>query len=124
MVTAAQVDGVRVHAAVVGPVVGQGENQLHAGGFGSLDDILENRQVNSDGAVILEPLGDTVLGARVVLRDAAGNVGAVVVVEGPGTNDLQAGINGRLHADLDVLGVVISPLKSVSVVPSISRGYG
>jgi hypothetical protein len=110
VVASAVVDGVDVHAAVVGPVVGEGEDELDAGGLGGLDDVLEDAQVNGDGAVGLEPLEDSVVGTSVVPGEAAGDVGAILVVEGPGTHDLETGADGGVGAGDDILLVVGSPL--------------
>lgn len=116
VVAAAKVDGVGIHATKVGPVVGQGKNQLDAGGLGSLNDGIEDAQVDGHGAVVLKPLSDGVISTGVVLGEAAGNVGAVVVVEGPGSHNLEAGINSSLHADLDIGVVVGTPLDGASVL--------
>lgn len=67
MVLSTEVDRVHIHASIIGPVVGQRQDEFHAGGFSSLDDDVENAQVDVDSSVRVEKLHNGLFSARVVL---------------------------------------------------------
>ena len=104
VVLAAEVDGVHVHAAIVSPVVSQGDDELHAGLGGGVDDLVEGLDVHSRLAVV--PLLEDDLGGAgtlvAVLGKALGVVRGVLVVEAPGAEDLEAGVLGGGEALLDI----------------------
>ena len=105
MVLPAEVDRVHVHAPVVGPVVGQGDEELGAHLGGSVDDLVKGRDVDVGGAVGIPPLEDHVGRAGTliaVIRQAVGHASAVLVVEAPSSKDGETGLFGCGQALFDV----------------------
>jgi len=89
VVLAAKVDGVHVHAAVVGPVVSEGDDELDAGLLGGVDDLVE--ALDRDGGLaVVPPLEDDLGGGALaaVLGETGGVVGGVLVVEAPGAENV------------------------------------
>lgn len=109
MVLAAGVDSVDVHAAIVGPVVGQGDEELDAVLGGGIDDLVKARQVNGGCPVRLEPLEDCV-GRTRALGAVGGQsrrvVGPVLVVEAPGPEDGEASLLGSGQTSIDIGSVL------------------
>ena len=108
MVLSPEINGVDVHAAVVGPVVGQRDNELGADLLRGVDNLVEGSQIDDGGAVSLEPLKHN-LGrfAGAVLGQPVGRVGAVLVIEAPRPEDGQPGIPGGCQPLFDVCLVLV-----------------
>lgn len=98
----AVVDRVDVHAAVVGPVVRQGDNKLHSRVLRGLDDLVQGGEVDLHGAVRQEPLENGLLVSLAVLGEAVGVIGGVLVMEPPGAEHGETGVERGIHARLDV----------------------
>lgn len=111
MVATAKIDSVNVHTTVISPVVGQSQNKLHVGRFSSLNNDIKLAQINLDSSISLEPLENSVLGTSVVLGQATRRECPVVVMESPGTDNLETSILGSFQAEFDILVVVGSPLR-------------
>lgn len=91
MVLPPEVDSVDIHAAIVGPVVGQGNDKLDVRLERSVDHLVKGGQVDGRSAVLVEPLKHDVVGlAGTVVGQSVLDIGAVLVVEAPGPKDCQA----------------------------------
>jgi len=111
VILAAEVDGVDVHAAVVGPVVGQGDEEFCAHLDGGVDDLVEGGDIDLGCSVGVPPLKYNVgrTGALVsVAGQASGNSSAVLFVEAPGPEDAQAGIRCGGEALFDICLVLLT----------------
>ena len=82
MVLPAEVDSVHVHTAIVGPVVGQSNNELDIRLGGAFNHLVETREINCRLA-ILPPLEHAIVLATSVLREPTGVVSDILVVETP-----------------------------------------
>ncbi len=90
MVLAAKVDRVDVHAAIIGPVVSERNEELNPSLVRGLYNLVEARKVNGARAVGVPHLEDDLgrAGALVaIVGQATRNVGAILVVEPPGAED-------------------------------------
>jgi len=108
MVLATDVGGVDVHPAIVGPIVGEGHDQLDACIGRSVDDLVEGRHIDRPLALCpsLEDDLGTTSAFSAVLRKSVRVVGDVLFVETPSTEDLQASLDSRGHAEFDI-GLVL-----------------
>lgn len=94
VVFAAQVHGVDVHAAIVGPVVGQGDDELDAFFGGGVDHFVKGRDVDG-GFAVGEPLEDDFVRTSIaILRKTTRDCGCVFVVEAPCTEDIETCLFG------------------------------
>ena len=119
MILAAQVHGVDVHAAVVGPIVDKRDDQLHSRLLCRVDHLVKWLQVDG-GCAVRPPLEDDVGGTSPfasIVRHATVGGGGVLVIETPGTKDLQARALCGRESQLNV-GLVLSPSQPrLSLVP-------
>jgi hypothetical protein len=111
VVSATVVNGVDVHATVISPVVGQGEDQLQTGVLSGSNNHLEDAEVNVDGAIRVECLNDGLLGSAAVLGEPASDGGCVLVMEGPCTDNSETSVESGESASLNIGIMVITPLS-------------
>ena len=110
MVPPSEVDSVDVHAAVVGPVVGQRNDELDVGLECCIDNLVQGGQVDGRSAVLVEPLKHDVVGlAGAIVGQSVLDVGAVLVVEAPCPKDRQSSGLGSCQPLFDV-GLVLKGL--------------
>ena len=105
MVHPAEVDRVDVHTAVVGPVVGEGDEKLGSDLGGGVDDLVKGREIDVGCSIGVPPLEHHLRGACAlvsIVGQATGNPSAVLVVEAPGPEDAQAGVLGGGETLFDI----------------------
>lgn len=108
MVLAAKVDSVDIHTTVVGPIVGQGNNQFTTHFLRSIDDLVERSQVDG-GSAVRPGLEDDIGGSCTfvaVFRETAGDVGCIFVVEAPGAKDGETCLLASGESQFDI-GLVL-----------------
>lgn len=117
MILASKVDSVHVHTTIVCPIVGEGNDELDSDLGGGVNNLVEALNIDSRLAIVpslKDDLGSRTLAA--VLRKTVRVVGGVLVVEAPGSEDLQAGIFGRRQT-LDDIGLSLLNIFSTSLRP-------
>lgn len=121
VILAAQVHRVDVHAAVVSPIVDEGDDQLDSRLLRRVDHLVKRLQVDG-GRAVRPPLEDDVGGTgpfASIVRQATVDKGGVPVIESPGAKYFQARPLCRREAQLDV-GLVLSTRSATVVARSIS----
>lgn len=95
-----QVDGVYIHASVIGPVVRKSHDQLDADFTRGVDDLVESFDIYGRLTVspALEDHFCTSGAFTAVLRQTGRVVGNVLVVETPCAKDFETGFLGCGHA--------------------------
>ena len=108
MVPPAQIHRVNIHPAIIGPVVRQRHNQLNAHLLRGIDHLVERLQVDRRRPVRPPLEHDLRVSGpfAAVVRQPAGDVRAVLVVEAPGAEGLEPGVFGGGEAEFDVVLVL------------------
>ena len=110
MVLSPQVDSVNIHAAIIGPVVRQRNDQFHTGFRRCVDDFVETADVDRRFPVRPPALEDDFCATgsfAAVLGQTGWVVGGVLVVEAPGAENVEAGFLCGGETELDVCLVVV-----------------
>ena len=115
MVFAAKVDGVNVHASIIGPVVRECHNQFDSGLARSVDHFVKGGHINrrlAVGPALEDDLSAT--GAfTTVLWKTFWDVRDILVVEAPSTEDVQASFLCGGQTQFDVCLVLYSGLMMI-----------
>lgn len=117
MVLAPKVDGVHVHAAVIGPVVRQSHNELDVRVQGCVDHLVETRNIDGWLAIIPQ-LEDNLRGSgafATVSRKSLRVVRGVLVIEAPGPEDIEPCVLGGSEPLLNI-GLVLSQESRVNII--------
>ena len=105
-----KIDGVDVHTTIVGPVVGEGHDQLDISLLSGLDNSIELLETSGsvvDGDTSILPFCEPSTGPVLkVLWQTVGVESGVSVVEAPCSHNLKANLSGSLQAG-KVIGVVL-----------------
>jgi len=114
VVPPSEVNSVDVHAAIVGPVVGQGNDELDVRLESRVDNLVKRSQVDGRSAIFVEPLKHDVVGlAGAIVGQSVLDVGAVLVVEAPRPKNCQSSGLGGCQPLFDVGLVLICLLDEL-----------
>lgn len=119
MVLSAEVYGVHVHTAVIGPVVCQRNNELGADLLSSVDHLVKMRNVDLGCAIAVPPLKDNLGRAgtfAAIVGKAARYKGPVLIVETPGPKSGETCLFRGCQTLLNV-GLRLSHNVSLAVYP-------
>src|SRR5687768_5204702 len=104
VVLTAEVDGIHIHASVIGPVVCERNDELDASFSRSINNLVEWRDIDDRCSIGPDLEGDLI--AAIVLRQARRIISSILVVEAPGTHHFESCLTGGRHA-FDSVGIVL-----------------
>jgi hypothetical protein len=93
MILSPEIDGINIHSSIIGPIVRQRNNQLHADFRCRIDDFVKTGNIYRRLAILpaleYDFCGSSSFAA--VLRQAGWVVGCILVVETPRAENFEAG---------------------------------